>query len=301
MTIQKIQNGLLYGLSGDTKPTNYADNTLFFEQDTGSTFRITGGTWAKIAGSDVTQTLSGKIINPHDNTASYGMYSSFINGGGANKRFSIMHMTSSGNLFNWGGFAGAASSAGTLGGVPPAYTPANLFPYPITSGAVSGNQGRIQWAKQTRWADGPRVRLQFKLSTTTSIRFFVGWTDNATFPSTDTFFVSGGDSGMGMGKRSTDTALSIFKNDGSGAMSVQALSPAPTDTNMTSIVTYEIWVDPVADTFNFTHDGGGTVQSFAQSGNYPADNTILSFVIAVGTSAAGAKTLTFYQADGENT
>jgi hypothetical protein len=299
LTIQKIQNGLLYGVSGDTKPTNDADNTLFVETDTGNHYRRTGGAWVKILSNDLTQTLSNKTVNPHDNVVPYGVMSSYLNSSGANKRFSWMYNTTGGALNNYGGFSGAASSAGTVGGAA-AYNPANpAIPYPITSGAVSGNQGRVQWPLQTRWADGPRVRIQFKLSTTTSIRFFVGWTTNATFPSTDTFFGTT-ESGMGMGKRSTDTALNLFKNNGTG-MAVQALSPAPTDTAMTSIVSYEIWVNPTADTFNFTHDGGTTVQSFAQSGTYPADNTILSFVIAVGTSAAAAKTLSFYTVDGENT
>jgi parallel beta-helix repeat protein len=45
MTVQTIANGLLYGISSDTKPTTVATNTLFFEQDTYFIYRYTGSAW----------------------------------------------------------------------------------------------------------------------------------------------------------------------------------------------------------------------------------------------------------------
>ena len=49
MTIQKVSNYLVYGLSTDTKPTNYATNTLFVEQDRNSLYRWTGSTWTLLS------------------------------------------------------------------------------------------------------------------------------------------------------------------------------------------------------------------------------------------------------------
>lgn len=49
MTIQKVNNGFIYGLSSDTKPTNHAANTLFVEQDTGHFFRWSGSTWLSLS------------------------------------------------------------------------------------------------------------------------------------------------------------------------------------------------------------------------------------------------------------
>lgn len=51
MAIQKVSNFLIYGLSTDTKPTNYATNTLFVEQDTNTFYRYTGSTWSALTSS----------------------------------------------------------------------------------------------------------------------------------------------------------------------------------------------------------------------------------------------------------
>jgi hypothetical protein len=48
MTIQKVNNYMMYGVASDTKPTTYPANTLFIEQDTGKIFRYTGSAWANL-------------------------------------------------------------------------------------------------------------------------------------------------------------------------------------------------------------------------------------------------------------
>lgn len=48
MTIQKVSNHLLYGLSSDTKPTTYATNTLFIETNTGKIKRYNGSSWVDL-------------------------------------------------------------------------------------------------------------------------------------------------------------------------------------------------------------------------------------------------------------
>jgi hypothetical protein len=68
MTIQKPLNALLYGVSGDTKPSTYPANTLFVEQDTGNIFRYTGSAWTSIIGASATVTFTNKTINASNNT-----------------------------------------------------------------------------------------------------------------------------------------------------------------------------------------------------------------------------------------
>lgn len=70
MAIQKINNGLLYGVAADSKPTVYANNTLFVEQDTGNIYRWNLGTtaWVLLIGVSKTQTITNATINLTNNT-----------------------------------------------------------------------------------------------------------------------------------------------------------------------------------------------------------------------------------------
>lgn len=70
MTIQRVNNALIYCVSGDTKPSGYANNALAVEQDTGAIFRYNLGTttWVLLIGATKTETLTGKTINAPDNT-----------------------------------------------------------------------------------------------------------------------------------------------------------------------------------------------------------------------------------------
>lgn len=70
MAIQKILNSILYGVAADTKPTTYANNTLFFEQDTGTIFRWNSGgsSWDILVGASKTETLTNKTIAAGSNT-----------------------------------------------------------------------------------------------------------------------------------------------------------------------------------------------------------------------------------------
>lgn len=52
MAVVNLANNILGGLSSDTKPTNYANNTLFYEFDSGSIYLWNGSSWIiKSAGS----------------------------------------------------------------------------------------------------------------------------------------------------------------------------------------------------------------------------------------------------------
>src|SRR5688572_20985072 len=58
MAIQKITNALLYGLSSDTKPTTYANNTLFIETDTGNIYQSQSAAWSLFIGASTFNSVS---------------------------------------------------------------------------------------------------------------------------------------------------------------------------------------------------------------------------------------------------
>jgi hypothetical protein len=72
MAIQKVTNWLVFGLAADTKPSGYANNALFVEQDTGNMFRYNAGgtTWDLFIGASKTETLTNKTIAAGSNTVS---------------------------------------------------------------------------------------------------------------------------------------------------------------------------------------------------------------------------------------
>jgi len=70
MAIQQVSNFIIYGVSGDTKPTTFANNTLFVEQDTGKIYRwnLGGTSWDVLIGPAKTETLTNKTIAAGSNT-----------------------------------------------------------------------------------------------------------------------------------------------------------------------------------------------------------------------------------------
>jgi hypothetical protein len=72
MAIQRISNAMIFGLAADTKPVTFANNTLFFEQDTGNVFRWNSGgsSWDLFIAASKTETLTNKTIAAASNTIS---------------------------------------------------------------------------------------------------------------------------------------------------------------------------------------------------------------------------------------
>jgi hypothetical protein len=70
MAIQKINNAILYGLAADSKPTTYANNTLWVEQDTGIIYRWNLGTTTRVVliGAAKTEIITNKTFNLTNNT-----------------------------------------------------------------------------------------------------------------------------------------------------------------------------------------------------------------------------------------
>jgi hypothetical protein len=63
---------MIFGLAADTKPTTFANNTLYFEQDTGNVFRWNSGgsSWDLFIAASKTETLTNKTIAAASNTIS---------------------------------------------------------------------------------------------------------------------------------------------------------------------------------------------------------------------------------------
>lgn len=63
---------MIFGLAADTKPVTFANNTLFFEQDTGNVFRWNSGgsSWDLFIAASKTETLTNKTIAAASNTIS---------------------------------------------------------------------------------------------------------------------------------------------------------------------------------------------------------------------------------------
>lgn len=63
MTISQITNYVIFGTQSDTKPlTSIPTQTLFFEIDTGRTYKYTGGVWSLFSGDNKQETLTNKTL-----------------------------------------------------------------------------------------------------------------------------------------------------------------------------------------------------------------------------------------------
>lgn len=142
MAIQKISNALLYGLAADSKPTNYAGNTLFVEQDTGKIYRWNSGgsSWDIFIGADKTETLTNKTIAAASNTIS-GIVDANIGSHTSTK----ITITAKGQLNSSIAYTDQANTFGAFDQIFRAtnlkiQNPANTFSYIIDTSAITANR-----------------------------------------------------------------------------------------------------------------------------------------------------------------
>ena len=130
-----------------------------------------------------------------------------------------------------------------------------------------------------------------KVSTTSNIRLYVGFTSLATLPITDTPLGTG-DSGVIVGFMSTDTTFQIFYNDGTGTAQKQAMGVTK-DTNYHTIDLNS----PFAGSTNWsiTLDGGNPV---TLNTRIPATTTNLYFNAVAQTTTTTAITHSIRYAQG---
>lgn len=142
MAIQKISNALIYGLAADTKPTTYANNTIFVEQDTGKIYRwnLGGTSWDILIGADKTETLTNKTIAAGSNSIT-GIVDANI-GTHTSTKISI---TAKGQLNSSIVYTDQANTLGDFDFIVrenrlKLQNPANTFSYIIDTSAITANR-----------------------------------------------------------------------------------------------------------------------------------------------------------------
>jgi hypothetical protein len=290
VVVQKINNGVLYGVLADTKPTNYADNTLFFEQDTGSIYRSTSGSWSIIVGPTKTETLTNKTTSIRDNSLRF-LAQSFMNLN--SKRFSVVYPAGTGgNQFL--GHTGSMTITGTYSAIAYNTTDGQIGANYLTAGG-DGTFGGFQSAVSTQWSDNPRFKLSMKVDSTATGRLYAGWSTLSTFPKTDTPFGTS-DKGIAFGYRTTDTNFTIFHNDGGGGtMVADAMSTPVAKTSAATKFTVEIICSTSSAQVIYNDTNSTTI-----SADLPTTTDQLAFFCGCISSSATARNWKFYSLDGEN-
>jgi hypothetical protein len=289
MTVQKITNAILYGVAADTKPTNYADNTLFFVQDTGEIYRSTSGAWSIIAGASKTETLTNKTISARDNDLKF-TEQTYMNLN--SKRVGVGYAANGGNHLL--GSLGNVTITGTYAVI--AYnTTDGLIGSQYTTAASSGAKGSFQNPLSTKWGDNPRIKLMCSVDSTATGNFHCGWSTNATFPTSSTTPYGNTEKGISFGYLSGGTNFSIFHNDGSGAFVTDAMSTPVAKTAATTKFTVEIICSASSAQVIYNDTNSTTISS-----RLPSSTDSLAFFCGVITSSTTARAWKFYGAHGEN-
>jgi hypothetical protein len=189
----------------------------------------------------------------------------------------------------------AGGSAGTLASTTSVYdtTEGMTIAYATTaaSGVAAGYVSPTAGVGLGRRLTNLRMKSRSKIDSTTTARFYMGFTNLATMLFNDTPLANA-DSGVMIGFRTTDTNYQVFNNDGSGAMVVtQIAGPIAKDANFHTMEVKVLASGNVIATL----DGTATTIST----RLPATTANLFFNCMVQTSAATARTHTIRYIEGE--
>ena len=190
----------------------------------------------------------------------------------------------------WTGTTGTQGEGCVAGTWTAVGTPANFldasegFGQDFSTGAVSGNnagirQGSVRWRRD--WTI--HAILRFKLSSTTTIRAFFGWSSDvneiAGETSLDNF------SGAGIGRRAADTNWQLITNDGDTTTNYADTGIA---VSSASFIQIEMHLD-VSNSFRAKIN---STNQTAVTTEIPANTTGLSFHAEIEASAPSDRTLT---------
>lgn len=263
MAIQKIRNSFIYALSTDTLPTNYADNTLAYIQDTGDIKRSISGSWSLFRGASKTETYTNKTIDAESNSYDNKLaaQSTFSMGWKKTGSFIPGVLATTGGGSTMGAMRGMKVSVGSgntaICGVDSTegiYTPFKTALAGDSVGLLSTSTNGV--ALVTRYADNSSFSIRCKVDNTTSDRLYIGFTSNISLPDTDTP-LGNTDSGVIIGFSSTTANFSVFNNDGTASMITNTMGTGvPKDTNWH---TYSIAFSTTNSNVVCTLDGGNTV------------------------------------------
>jgi len=182
-----------------------------------------------------------------------------VTAGGTN---SVSYDTTEGKVWVWQ----TANSTGVIAG--------------LTQNSAGGGFGRRLF--------GGRMKVRFKIDSTTSARFYFGLTSATSTPISETILANG-DSGMLVGFRAADTNFFVFTHAGSGSMTATQLNAggAVAKTVTSAFHTLELkWT--AAGNLDVIYDG----TTHTISTDLPATSTDLYPFLQVQTSAAVQRTFT---------
>jgi hypothetical protein len=258
MVVQKRGTGFISCSFLDTKPTNYAINTICFEVDTGNAYVWNGSAWISYIGYVIQgrATSSASVVG----TSLMALDAAFAGltqtAGG----------TSTHTMDTTEGFVSNYVSAAT----------ANVN-CGITTAAAANNITTPNFY--------PTLRARFKIDSTTASRVWIGFISGAVAVS-DTPMATG-IPGCIFGFGTADTTFVVKSNDASGAA---------TTTVMTGITKDALW-HTVAITLSPTNaavvlDGGAgeRTKTITTAGDRPAATDSLGIVCTGQTSTTTAKT-----------
>ena len=283
MTIQQIHNGVLYGVSGDTKPTNYPTNTVLLEQDTGSIYRYSGSSWDLFRGASKVETLSNKTVDAGDQTDIKKMMTAdFV-------RETGMLGACPGAAFTSGWLLGLTlmSTGGGLQAVDSSHGLSYLYTSATVRDTSQGGQKSANPFTYRAW--NPYFRIKCSFPTTANFRSFIGFSSNTTTAISDTF-LSTTDSGVVIGSRLGDTNWTVFNNDGTGGAMAVTNTGVPVST---AIRSFEIIFNNSIP--NCVVKMNGTTYATLTT-QIPASGTALMLYFFTETTSSTAKTLKVYNA-----
>lgn len=253
MTIQRITNSLLYGLSSDTKPTNYATNTVWNEIDTGNIYTWNGSTWVLFNGASKTETLSNKNI-------------SYTNGNTILVDEKLQSARLSPDVGMWGAHCSDGTATYTAFG--------QMARFSTITGTVTANFGLIATEglydnlattstvnSKAGWVDtlgsvfvvmdsNPDFKVRMRLTQTTLIRVLMGFNSVTTIPTTDTLNISSTNTCAMWGLRTSDTNWQAVTGNGTSTTYTDLGQAATT----TGFHTFEIKLTS-SGTANYYYDG----------------------------------------------
>jgi hypothetical protein len=279
MTVQRYGGLMMVGLAADTKPSHAGlVGWRFLESDTGNFYYHNGTSWTQIIGPGKVETLTGKTIDADANTLVGVLQSPFLT---SYKRQGFASVAANPTNGTCGALDGWVTG-GTLSTVNDASEGWVTNFNSSTSGAIIGYLSNATFQLPTQRSLNTYFKVKAQVSTTTSTRFFCGFSSNNTLPASDTILASG-EHGCLMGFSTTTANFSVFNNDATAAMVTTSMGMAKD----ASWHTFEMTMTN-AGNIVCKIDGGNTV---TVSTRLPGNTTTLFGNVVVELAAAASTNL----------
>jgi hypothetical protein len=259
MVLQKRGTGFLSCSYLDTKPTNYAINTILFEHDTGNSYVWNGAAWVSFIGYNI----QGRAVPS-------------VSVVGA----SLMTLE--------GAFAGLTQTAGgtsthTLD------TTEGFFSNYVSAATANVNTGITTPAAVNNITTPnfyPTIRARFKIDSTTASRVWIGFIALPIVVGDAP--MASGTAGVLFGFGTADTTFIVKSNDASGAAATTVMTGITKDANWHTV---SITLTPTPNAVIVLDDGAGEkTKTLTTAADIPAATQSLGVFCTGQTSTTTAKT-----------